>query len=314
MSPNIGIQYYWSPINGLFTSNSSSTIANPITTTNYTLTAYNPQNGCFSYDTVLVTVDNSVPLANAGADFMKTCTLNPNGAAIGTTAVAANTYSWSPSTGLTSATAANPIANPTATTTYTLTAINTASGCTATDQVIVTVNNAVPLAYAGIDLTISCNQNVNGAVIGNLPEAGLQYSWSPTNGLSNANSSQTNAMPSATTLYSLTATNPVNGCTASDTVFVTVNNSLPSVDAVPNTAICEGSIVSLNGTANTTNTQWTPSSLVSNPNSLSSTATIQGTTTFTLTATGLNGCTSSDFVIITVNDLPQSGLSNNYEI
>jgi hypothetical protein len=66
--------------------------------------------------------------------------------------------------------------------------------------------------------------------------------------------------------------------------------------------------------SNASNIQWSPSFLVSNPSSLISTATIQGTTTFTLTATGLNGCTSSDFVIITVNDLPQSGLSNNYEI
>ena len=480
MSPNIGIQYYWSPINGLFTSNSSSTIANPISTTNYTLTAYNPQNGCFSYDAVLVTVNNSVPLASAGNDGLITCITNPSGLLIGTTAVAGNTYSWSPSTGLTSATAANPIANPTATTTYTLTATNTASGCIATDQVLVTVNNAVPLAYAGIDLTISCNQNVNGAVIGNLPEAGLQYSWLPTSGLSNTNSSQTNAMPltniayslsaynpvngctatdqvlvtvnnsvplasagndglitcntnpsglligmtavagntyswspttnltsslaasttanpsatntytltatntasgctatdqvivtvnnsvpianagadftktctlnpngatigttaisgntyswspstgltssssanpianpTATSTYTLTTTNSSNGCTATDQVIVTVNNSLPTVNAGTNDTICNGSSIALSGASNANNIVWTPSSLVSNPGSLTPSANIQGNTTFTLTATGLNGCTNSDFVIITVNDLPQSGLTNNYEI
>jgi hypothetical protein len=66
--------------------------------------------------------------------------------------------------------------------------------------------------------------------------------------------------------------------------------------------------------SNASNIQWSPSFLVSNPSSLISTATIQGTTTFTLTATGSNGCTSSDYVTISVNPIPESGLNNHYEI
>ena len=309
-----GIAYSWFPTNGLSNANSSQTNAMPLTNTTYSLTAYNPVNGCTGTDQVIVTVDNSPPPANAGSDFTKTCTLNPNGDTIGTTAVLGNTYSWSPSTGLTSATAASTTANPSATTTYTLTATNTASGCAATDQVLVTVNNAVPLAYAGADFTKTCTLNPNGTAIGTTAVAGNTYLWSPTTNLTPSSAANPIANPTATTTYTLTTTTSSNGCTATDQVIVTVNNSLPSVNAGPNTAICEGAIVSLNGTANTTNTQWTPSSLVSNPGSLTPSANIQGTTTFTLTATGLNGCTSSDFVIITVNDLPQSGLSNNYEI
>ncbi|MEJ8804490.1 T9SS type A sorting domain-containing protein [Pontibacter sp. H249] len=62
------------------------------------------------------------------------------------TAAGATTFSWSPATGLSSATIANPIASPAQTTTYTVTATN-ADGCTATAQVTVTVN---PLPAASI--------------------------------------------------------------------------------------------------------------------------------------------------------------------
>ncbi len=312
--PEAGLQYSWSPTNGLSNTNSSQTNAMPSSTTPYTLTATNTASGCTATDQVLVIVNNSVPLANAGADFTKTCTLNPNGDTIGTSAVVGNTYSWSPTTNLTSSLAASTTANPSATTTYTLTATNTASGCTATDQVLVIVNNAVPLANAGADFTKTCTLNPNGTTIGTTAVAGNTYSWSPSTGLTSATISIPTANPSATTPYTLTATNTASGCTATDQVIVTVNNSLPTVNAGTNDTICNGSSLALSGVSNANNIFWTPSSLVSNPGSLTPSANIQGTTTFTLTATGLNGCTSSDFVIITVNDLPQSGLSNNYEI
>ncbi|MEI7803123.1 MAG: hypothetical protein WCI97_10785, partial [Bacteroidota bacterium] len=50
------------------------------------------------------------------------------------------TYSWSPSTGLSSTTVSNPNASPTTTTNYTLTETVTSTGCSSTNTVIVTVN------------------------------------------------------------------------------------------------------------------------------------------------------------------------------
>ena len=309
-----GIAYSWLPTTGLSNANSSQTNAMPLTNTAYSLTAYNPVNGCTAIDQVLVTVNNSVPLASAGNDGLITCITNPSGLLIGTTAVAGNTYSWSPTTNLTSSLVASTTANPSATTTYTLTATNTASGCTSSDQVLVIVNNSVPLANAGADFTKTCTLNPNGATIGTTAIAGNTYSWSPTNNLTSSSAANPIANPTATSTYTLTTSNSSNGCTATDQVIVTVNNSLPTVNAGTNDTICNGSSLALSGVSNANNIFWAPSSLVSNPGSLTPSANIQGTTTFTLTATGLNGCTSSDFVIITVNDLPQSGLSNNYEI
>ena len=308
-----GLNYSWTPIIGLYSTNSSSSIALPNQTTTYTQTVINTSNGCTATDQVLVTVNNSVPLASAGNDGLITCITNPSGLLIGMTAVAGNTYSWSPTTNLTSSLSASTTANPSATTTYTLTTTSS-NGCTATDQVIVTVNNSVPIANAGADFTKTCTLNPNGATIGTTAISGNTYSWSPTNNLTSSSAANPIANPTATSTYTLTTTNSSNGCTATDQVIVTVNNSLPTVNAGTNDTICNGSSIALSGASNANNIVWTPSSLVSNPGSLTPSANIQGNTTFTLTATGLNGCTNSDFVIITVNDLPQSGLSNNYEI
>ncbi|MFN8338854.1 MAG: hypothetical protein U0T36_07520 [Saprospiraceae bacterium] len=67
---------------------------------------------------------------------------------------------------MSSATVSNPTANPTTTTTYTLTATTTATGCTASDQVVVTVNTTLPTAKAGTDFTKTCTSNASGALIG----------------------------------------------------------------------------------------------------------------------------------------------------
>jgi hypothetical protein len=71
------------------------------------------------------------------------------------TATGANTYAWSPSTGLSAATGASVTANPTATTTYTVTGTSTA-GCTATNTVAVTVNLAPPAITASASKTTPC--------------------------------------------------------------------------------------------------------------------------------------------------------------
>ena len=279
----------------------------------YTITP--TTNGCIGLPFTLNLEVKPAPLANAGADFSKTCIQNISGAMIGASAIPGYTYTWTPPSALNASTISNPIANPTSTTIYTLTVTDPLSSCSSKDSVIVTVNNFSPIANAGADGTITCIQNTNGATIGSAAISGIIYSWAPISGIFVSNSSSTIALPNQTTTYVQTATNTSSGCTATDQVIVTVNNSLPSVNAGPNTAICEGAIVSLSGTApSTINTQWSPSFLVSNPSSLISTATIQGTTTFTLSATGSNGCTSSDYVTISVNPIPESGLNNHYEI
>ncbi|WP_300978044.1 gliding motility-associated C-terminal domain-containing protein, partial [Flavobacterium sp.] len=134
--------------------------------------------GCSAQDTVVVTVDESAPTANAGNDFTKTCVENTSGKEIGAIPVSGMTYSWLPTTGLDDATKANPIANPTVTTTYTLTTTITATGCSAQDTVTVTVlNTQKPLAL-GVTIENNCPvETVDLTTIQPTPVSGIIYEW-----------------------------------------------------------------------------------------------------------------------------------------
>lgn len=380
-----GNTYAWTPATGLSSAAVSNPTANPSTTTTYTITATNISSGCTATDQVLVTVNNQGPTVNAGIDISKTCVSNVNGATIGMTAIAGNTYTWSPASGLSSTSIANPFANPTATTTFTVSSTNPTTGCTSTDQIIVTVNNIPPTANAGIDATVSCNTNVGGALlgtptlagntfswtpstglnfstlsqpsanpstnttynlmvmnassgcmstdqvdvtvnttpatanagldgsvnclnsgiglsIGSTPVVGMTYAWTPSTGLSSATVANPTANPTVATVYTLTATNSASGCTANDQVTVFINTQVPSVDAGLNQIICAGTPVTLSGNGSVGATfQW--------DNGIQNGVTFfpTTTTTYTLTATAANGCSSTDQVIVAVNSLPSVG-------
>jgi gliding motility-associated-like protein len=250
-APVAGYTYSWSPNTGL----SSTTAANPtVTLTNttgapitqtYTLTATNAT-GCVNTATVTVTV-SPIPVALAGAA-VTICAGSP--AQLGAPPVAGLTYSWSPATGLSSATAANPtvvLANSTATNitqTYTLTVTGTGN-CTSTSTLAVTVV-PLPVATAGAAVTI-CSGNTT--QLGAAPVSGLTYSWSPATGLSNsviANPTLTLTNVSATgtaitPTYTLTVTNPATGCVNTSTVVVTVNAEILPGIIGPNQTVCASS-------------------------------------------------------------------------
>lgn len=301
-----GYTYSWSPTAGLSSSTVSNPTANPTSTTTYTVTKTNTATNCSATATVTVTVDNTPPTAVAGANFTKTCTLNPTGKVIGETAVAGNTYSWSPTTGLSSSTVANPTANPTTTTTYTVTKTTTATGCSATASITVTVDIAVPTVSAGSAFTKTCVSNVSGATIGEANVSGFSYSWTPTAGLSSSTVSNPTANPTTTTTYTVTKTNNTNGCSATATVTVTVNNTLPTAAAGADfTKTCTtnptGRAIGEATTAGFTYS-WSPtaglsSSTVSNP-----TANPTTTTTYTVTKTNTTtGCVGTDSILVTVD-------------
>jgi gliding motility-associated-like protein len=97
-------------------------------------------NGCAgSAVTFTIGVSNN-PSANAGTD-ISLCINSSTGNQIGSAPVAGNTYSWTPTTGLSNPGIANPTVNTTTagTTSYTVTVTN-ASGCESTDVVSVTIN------------------------------------------------------------------------------------------------------------------------------------------------------------------------------
>ncbi|MDO7851261.1 T9SS type B sorting domain-containing protein, partial [Hymenobacter convexus] len=180
-APVTGYTYSWSPATGL----SSAAVANPtFTLTNttaapivtvYTLTA-TTANGCVSTGTVTITV-NPAAGANAGP---AVAVCDRSRVTLGTAALPGYTYSWSPATNLSSATAAQPVltgvntGTAPLTQTYTLTA-TTAQGCVSTSTVVVTINpRPAPESIVG---PASVCPTVTGIAYSVPTPAGTAYTW-----------------------------------------------------------------------------------------------------------------------------------------
>ncbi len=118
---------------------------------------------------------NSLPVITVGPNYQ----CSP----VVLTASGANTYTWSPTTGLSPTTGATVTANPTVNTTYTVTGTNTATGCTNTAQAIVNgtpsqpaVSPAAPVICLGTVQPMSTFSSAtltssSGPVTVNVPDA-----------------------------------------------------------------------------------------------------------------------------------------------
>jgi len=150
-----GSAYSWS--NGGSTASINVT---PSTTTTYVVTVSN--GSCTATDDVVVTVTPQ-PIANAGNDVV-IC----SGQSVQLTATGGSSYSWSNG----GSTASINVTPPT-TTTYTVTVSN--GNCSATDDVIVTVN-PVPTATFTVNSPICEDEFANVTYTGNATP-GATYSW-----------------------------------------------------------------------------------------------------------------------------------------
>ncbi len=176
--------------------------------------------GCHS-DTLLRNIVTYHPLAQAGID-VHFCT--GGSSQIGSTPIPNQTYSWSPSTGLSSSTISNPVVSLTnggaspVTTQYILTA--TLQGCTSSDTALVTVNPNPVVALAAFN---SVCINVPAFTLTGGTPAGGTYSGA---GVSGGIFSPSVAGSGPHTItYSYTN---INGCSGSATSTITVN-ALPIV-------------------------------------------------------------------------------------
>ena len=276
LSVNGALTYIWSPITGLSDPNIWNPIANPSSTTTYTVIGTIA--GCSNSASVIVTV-NPLPTAVVSND-----TTICAGTSITLTASGGNTYLWS--TGQTSASIS---VSPSATTSYSVTI--TSLNCSDTGSVVVNVN-ALPIIVASGDMTIcsgnSASLNASGA---------MTYSWSPVTGLSDPNIANPTASPTSTTVYTVTGTSFNCSSTATATVII---NALPSVTISSSAdSVCANQNVSLTG--HPANGTFTGNGVMGN---LFSSA-IAGASTVTYTYTNVNGCTDSASKMIYVFDAPR---------
>lgn len=289
--------YAWTPITGLSAATISNPIADPSSTTTYTVTKTNIVNGCSSSANIIATVNTTAPAVSAGNSFTKTCVLNSEGTSIGELNDVSATYLWSPVEGLSSSVIGNPIANPNNTTTYTVTKTSVVNGCSASANVTATVNITAPVTI----INASSNSICNGTAVVLTATGADTYVW---NGL-NQTSSVLTVTPVTTTTYSVTGTNSFNGCTSLSTSNIVVNE-LPQLTSSTNSAIiCEGSSTTVTSTGADTYI-WSPGNLNGNSNLLSPAA----STTYTITGTNTStGCSNTTTQLITVNPLPNVAIN-----
>ncbi len=256
--------------------------------------------GCFSSDTLSLTY-STIPVAGAGVDqaicLGQTATFTGNGLAPFTWTTA--TY---PGSGISAPTVGGTLSvTPTISGTYTYNVgVANSVGCTNDDQVQLTVW-ALPVVNAGVDQTIC---NASPAILSG--SGALTYTW--TNNVTNA----TPFFPSSTANYTVDGVD-IHGCHNFDNVNVNVLPQ-PIVNAGIDQTVCATTPVILfaQTTANTptavTGFQWNNS--VVNATQFTPTA----TATYTVTATGANGCTNQDQVVVTVLALPTVNAGNDITV
>ncbi len=177
--------------------------------------------------TQVITV-NANPAVTSSASVPAFC----NGKTSSLSALGANTYSWSPSTGLSGTTGTPVTASPASSVTYTVTGTN-AAGCTSTSLVALTVhaNPAIPVVTeAGHLLSTSAT--------------GVTYQWYLNGTLIPGATSQTYTGTTFPANYTVVVTNP-SGCSATSVLFAAtgiqeeaLTNSL-SVFPNPNSGVFE---------------------------------------------------------------------------
>jgi gliding motility-associated-like protein len=131
------------------------------------------------------------------------------------------------------------------------------------------------------------------------------YSWSPAAGLSNPNIPDPVATPAITTQYIVTGTT-TGGCIAKDTVVITINDG-PVVTKSNDTTICAGTQAQLIA-AGGVSYSWSPAGTLNNPAIPNPVATPMVATTYFVTVTGSNGCTTVDSVKVGIRSL------NNFSV
>jgi hypothetical protein len=220
------------------------------------------------------------------------------GQSVALTATGANSYSWSPATGLSTSVGANVTASPLNTTSYTVT--GTSAGCTGTANVTVNVTNVPSISINPSAPSICTGENVILNALG-----ASNYTWSPSQGLSATNTASVTANPTLTTVY--TVSGGTGNCSSTATVTVTVNPA-PILTINPaNPSICAGESIQINVSGASSFT-WTPSTGLSSGTGSSVTANPTSTATYSVTGT-TGACSTTSAVTVSVGQIANLAVS-----
>lgn len=205
------------------------------------------------------------------------------------TASGAQTYTWSPATGLDNPSSDQPIATPTQTTTYRVEGVD-ARGCRNYADYTLTVRQPIDVKLTPLEEICEGKSTILTASGANT------YKWiNTTAGLSNTQVANPVASPSATTTYTVVGYDPY-GCFTDTAHVQVVVNPLPTVNAGSDLEAWPTDAVQLSatGSSNITGWRWTPVDYLSCTNCPSPISKPLASITYKVTASTAKGCEASD--------------------
>ncbi|HRH49276.1 MAG TPA: gliding motility-associated C-terminal domain-containing protein [Panacibacter sp.] len=280
--------YTWAPSPTLSNVTIPNPLATPVDTTIYFLSVTD-NNGCKGIDSVLV---NVAPLPQV-ATISDSAICTGTSIVLSTTGSSGNSYSWSPSTGLSDPNSANPKASPGIDTKYVVTGVSNL-GCTAKDSVTVSLNPLPTITALG-DTTVCPGANSQLTAVA--PGSNI-FTWYPSVALNDTTIANPVASPLQTTKYYVRVTDN-NNCNNTDSVTISVVTK-PVFRVQPNTVnICSGDSAMLVASGGNI-FQWSPAETIASPTSSSTLVYPAQNTVYKVVITN-NICNITDSVFATVN-------------
>jgi trimeric autotransporter adhesin len=251
----------------------------PTATTTYTVTG--TTNGCTATDQVVVTVTPGPTVTTSGD--VSICIGDNTTISAG----GVSTYNWDNNLGA----GASHTVSPLTTTTYSVVGTD-ANGCLGNAQLTVTVNPLPTITATNVALCEGNSTTItaNGATT---------YSWSPATYLDATTGASVTYTAGQSTTYTITGTD-ANGCVNTTTVNATSHPN-PVTNAGADVTVCQDVEVTLIATGAGFGGTYTWTGGVTNAQPFVPTV---GTTTYTVTATNVNGCTGTDDLVVTVEPHP----------
>ena len=277
--------YLWSPAN--YVSNPTISDPNFIGSNSqrlYVTGSTGP--GCFAMDSVDVFV-NPLPVVQTLVDTTLCSAQN-----IILTTTGAQTYSWSPATGLSNPNIASPVFSGTTTQTYTVTGTG-GNGCKNTDIITIDFSSPDSLKQPP-SFTICQKQSV---LLDGNNGTRMSYLWSPATYLSNATIINPLANPPQTTVFNVLITDNTCGF---DSVFTTSLTVLPApvINAGKSNDIDCANKSSTLFASGGNQYLWSPSTGLNNPSISNPVATPANTQNYTVLVTDAFGCTNTRSITV----------------
>jgi gliding motility-associated-like protein len=316
-----GFQTRWRGLSTGFTSLGNTPVLEVDRADTYILEIQDLASGCISRDTVSVATDTIPPAADAGQDLQLTCdqaTLQLDGSGSG--AGPDINYQWTSADGAIDA-GANTLTPQVSTPgTYILEVFNENNGCSASDEMLVELDNAPPEVTLLPPGMLTCTDSLVLLTPSFADTSSFTYEWCALDADGNPFACTAGADYQARTAgtYRLEVIDRQNGCGATTTVEVTANRVLPQVDAGADTVLnCLNDQIQLNGSAVSSSAQvsfeWTSPDGQILAGADGPAPLIAASGRYVLLATDLNSrCSAADTVLVTADlSAPEARLAQD---